>query len=77
MIGSLNTHDEVCRLIAKYANTQVISIDYPLAPEVGPKQIIQCCEDALAWAYQNRKQLKIYKTVLQSQGTVPVPISVQ
>lgn len=68
VIGSLNTHDEVCRLIAKYANTQVISIDYPLAPEVGPKQIIQCCEDALAWAYQNRKQLKIYKNRIAVAG---------
>ena len=61
VVGSLDTHDEACRLIAKHAHVQVISIDYPLAPEVAPKQLIQVCEDALAWVFQNRKQLKILK----------------
>ena len=61
VVGSLETHDEVCRLIAKYARVQVISVDYPLAPEASPQQLIQVCEDALAWVFQNRRQLKIYK----------------
>lgn len=61
VVGSLDTHDEACRLLAKYAQVQVISVDYPLAPEVSPYQLIQVCEDALAWVYQNRRQLKIYK----------------
>lgn len=61
VVGSLESHDEVCRLIAKHANVQVLSVDYPLAPEVAPAQLIQVCEDALAWVYQNRKQLKILK----------------
>lgn len=68
IIGGLDTHDEVCRLLAKYARVQVLSIDYPLAPETGPQQLIQSCEDALAWVYQNRKQLKIYKNRIAVAG---------
>lgn len=68
VVGSLNTHDEVCRLIATYAKVQVISVDYPLAPEVSPKDLIQSCEDALAWVYQNRRQFKILKNRIAVAG---------
>lgn len=68
VVGSINTHDEVCRLIAIHAKVQVISIDYPLAPEVGPKDLIQSCEDALAWVYQNRRQFKILKNRIAVAG---------
>lgn len=61
VVGSLDTHDEPCRLLAKHANAQVLSISYPLAPEYSPQQVIQCCEDALAWVHQHRKQFNIYK----------------
>ncbi len=61
VVGSLDTHDEACRLLAVHAKAQVLSIDYPLAPEASPQQLIQCCEDALAWVFQNSKQLKILK----------------
>ena len=33
VVGSVDTHDEVCRLIATHAKVQVLSIEYPLAPE--------------------------------------------
>lgn len=68
VVGSVNTHDEVCRLIAVYAKVQVISVDYPLAPEVSPQQLIQSCEDALAWVYQNRRQFKILKNRIAVAG---------
>ena len=68
VVGSINTHDEVCRLIAKHAKVQVISIDYPLAPEVSPQQLIKSCEDALAWVYQNRRQFKILKNRIAVAG---------
>lgn len=61
VVGSLDTHDEACRLIAKYVQVQILSIDYPLAPEASPQQIIQSCEDALAWVFQNRRNFKILK----------------
>lgn len=68
VVGGLDTHDEVCRLIAKYAKVQVLSIDYPLAPEASPQLLIKSCEDALAWVYQNRRQLKIYKNRIAVAG---------
>ena len=68
VVGGLDTHDEVCRLIAKYAKAQVLSIDYPLAPEASPQLLIKSSEDALAWVYQNRRQLKIYKNHIAVAG---------
>lgn len=68
VVGSVNTHDEVCRLIAIHAKAQVLSIEYPLAPEVSPTELIQSCEDALAWVYQNRRQFKILKNRIAVAG---------
>lgn len=68
VVGGLDTHDEVCRLLAKYSKVQVLSIDYPLAPEASPVQLIKSCEDALAWVYQNRKTLNILKDRIAVAG---------
>lgn len=68
VLGSCDTHDEACRLIALHAKVQVLSIEYPLAPEVGPQQLIQSCEDALAWVYQHRSQFKILKNRIAIAG---------
>ncbi|MFW1736795.1 MULTISPECIES: alpha/beta hydrolase [unclassified Acinetobacter] len=68
VVGSVDTHDEVCRLIAAHSKVQVLSIEYPLAPEVGPRDLIQSCEDALAWVYQNRRQFKILKNRIAVAG---------
>lgn len=59
VVGDVNTHDEACRLLAKHANVQVLSIDYPLAPEHSPEHIVACCVEALEWVYQHAEQLKI------------------
>lgn len=68
VMGSCVTHDEACRLIALHANVQILSIDYPLAPEVSPQTLIQSCEDALAWVYQNRGQFKVLKNRIAVAG---------
>lgn len=68
VVGSMNTHDEACRLLAIHAKAQVLSIEYPLAPEVSPHVLIQACEDALAWVYQNRRQFKILKNRIAVAG---------
>lgn len=68
VVGSVNTHDEVCRLIAIHAKVQVLSVEYPLAPEVGPRELIQSCEDALAWVYQNRRHFQILKNRIAVAG---------
>lgn len=33
VVGSINSHDEVARLLCKYTNSTVLSVDYRLAPE--------------------------------------------
>lgn len=59
VVGDLSTHDEACRLLAKHANVQVLSIDYPLAPEYGPNQIVRVCVEAIEWVYKNKKSFNI------------------
>ena len=66
--GSLETHDEICRLFAKHMRVQVLSIQYPLAPEASPHQVIQASQEALQWVYENRRQLNIYKDRIAIAG---------
>lgn len=68
IVGGLDTHDEFCRLLAVHAKVQVLSVAYPLTPEYSPLQMVQVCEDALAWVHQNIKQLKIYKNQIVVAG---------
>lgn len=68
VVGSLDSHDEACRLIALHANAQVISVAYPLTPEASPEHLIKISEDALAWVFQNSRQLKILKQRIAVAG---------
>lgn len=68
VVGSINTHDEACRLLAKHANVQVLSINYPLAPENGPEQIVNTCVQSLEWIYKNAKKFKILKNRIAVAG---------
>lgn len=68
VVGSINTHDEACRLLAVHANAQVISVNYPLAPEASPKQLIQSCEEALIWIYENKARFNILNNRIAVAG---------
>lgn len=59
VIGNLDTHDEACRVIAHTANIQVISIDYPLAPEHSPHVITQVCIEAYQYIFARQKEFNI------------------
>ena len=55
-IGSLDTHDRVCRKLAAELGTQVLSIDYRLSPEHPlPAAIEDACE-IWAWVQQQDAQ---------------------
>jgi acetyl esterase len=57
-IGSLETHDSLCRRLAKLIKCVVISVDYRLGPEhkfpAAPEDAFQ----ATLWAYENAKSIK-------------------
>ena len=51
VIGSLDTHDSVCRMLANQADCIVVSADYRLAPEYKFPAAVEDCEAALKWLW--------------------------
>lgn len=57
VIGDLETHDEVCRLLCRFAETHVLSVDYRLAPEHPFPYGLNDALRALSWAQENAASL--------------------
>lgn len=57
VIGNLDSHDNICRCLAKRAGCVVVSVDYRLAPEAKfPAAVKDACA-ALAWAHRNARDI--------------------
>jgi acetyl esterase len=68
VIGSLDSHDGVCRELANRADCTVLSIDYRLAPEHKFPAAVDDCIAATEWAWDNAATLGIDRSRLAVGG---------
>jgi len=59
--GSLDSHDEICRYLAKETGSKVIAIDYRLPPEYKYPAAHNDVYDTIRWIWENSQQLGIDK----------------
>ncbi len=59
VFGNLDTHDAVCRALAKESGAVVISVDYRLAPENKFPAAVEDSYAATVWAATNARRLGI------------------
>ncbi len=58
-IGSVNTHDRICRMLAHDVGCQVFSVDYRLAPETTFPGAVDDAFASLEWLRDNAHQLGV------------------
>jgi acetyl esterase len=59
VVGDCDTHDALCRDLARLAEVAVVSVDYRLAPEHPYPAAQQDCLKALRWVRREHAQLNI------------------
>jgi acetyl esterase len=59
VVGSLESHDPVCRAIALRTPALVVSVDYRLAPEAPFPAAVEDAWAATAWLARNAEQLEV------------------
>jgi acetyl esterase len=59
VIGDLDTHDSLCRAIAKYSDAVVIAVGYRLAPENKFPAAVEDAHAATVWIAENAQKLGI------------------
>ena len=57
VIGDLETHDGLCRLICRDAGVHVLAVDYRLAPEHKAPAAVEDCYAAYRWAVDHAAEL--------------------
>lgn len=59
VVGSVDSHDQPCRLLSKYADVHVLSVDYRLAPEHPFPAAVDDGLAAFLWAHENAESLGV------------------
>jgi acetyl esterase len=59
VVGSLDSHDALCRRLCNACEATVVSVDYRLAPEHRFPAAIDDCESATRWVAATATELKI------------------
>lgn len=57
VIGSIESHDELCRALTNGVGCVVVSVDYRLAPEHKFPAAVEDCYAATTWVSQNAKDI--------------------
>jgi acetyl esterase len=68
VIGSIESHDGLCRSLANQSGHAILSVDYRLAPEDPFPNGLEDCIRATLWAHQNAEDLGIDPTRIAVGG---------
>ena len=68
VIGSIESHDEICRRLCQRAMVCVISVDYRLAPEHRYPAAVEDCMGAVVWVAEHASELRIDATRIGVAG---------